>query len=242
MLGMKTRKTTISKSDEGENDELDLTNPEAVQAHIEKLEQANEGLATDLSKALDDKAELEATIAKGDEGDDDDGDDGDLDIDALLNDEDAVSKLDPETLSVLRKVADTNAEMAKRLTKAEEIAKGEQDVRLTREWVEKAEGMTAIPGVVAEEFGPVLKSVASQVDPATMEVLVEKLGAANAAIKESAITKEHGAAGGGDEDDDDLSKAVSKVMADEPGLSRAQAIAKAVEADPSLYKPSRTAR
>lgn len=120
-----------------------------------------------------------------------------------------------------------------RAATAERVAKAERNHRLEREFVSKAAEFDYLP-VDPERFGPILKSAAESLDGSAFETLLGVLHAANTALAESGLFEEVGKSHtdlGGDE----IAKAAGRIQAQFPDLTKEQAIAKAVELDPSLY-------
>lgn len=179
--------------------------PQEVFDYISALEAAN--------------AELTDTLSKYDEMEDEEDDE---------EDEDIMKSADPRIVEIV-KSAERRAE------EAEKIAKAERDHRLTQEFISKAEAYTHLP-VTADKFGLVLKSVADAVDADTFAQLVDVLNAANEGIKNGNLFAEVGkSATAVDSHLDEISKAAARVREANPLLTKEQAIAKAVELDPSLY-------
>jgi hypothetical protein len=120
-----------------------------------------------------------------------------------------------------------------RAATAERVAKAERNHRIEREFVSKASEFDYLP-VNPERFGPILKSAAEALDAADFETLLGVLHAANTALAESGLFEEVGKSHtdlGGDE----IAKAAGRIQAQFPDLTKEQAVAKAVELDPTLY-------
>lgn len=161
-------------------------------------------------------AELQDAVSKMSEGDD------------LFDDEDILKSADPAIVELI-KSAEARAEAA------EEIAKSERAYRMEQEFISKAESLNALP-VDAQEFGTALLEVAENVDAETFDYLSKVLEAANESISNGSLFQEVGKSTTRvDGPMDEVSKAASAVMQAHPNLTKEQAIAKAVEENPSLY-------
>jgi hypothetical protein len=204
--------------------------PAEVVEFISNLETQNSELATQLSKSTE---VIEALIDASDEGDDD-SIDADDDIQKAL-------AANPALATLIAKSQTETAELRKSVEQAETIAKAERDARLTQEYISKATKYTALPGVTADGFGPILKSVAEKLSAEEFEALVSILDAASGTIAENnKITEEIGKSGAlyaGN--DDTLSKAAAEIAKSE-GVDPIVALAKAALANPAAYEASRT--
>jgi hypothetical protein len=149
--------------------------------------------------------------------------------DFVESDEDIMKSADPAIVEIV-KAAEERAEAA------ESIAKAERDFRLEREFVAKAETLDNL-AVDAEEFGPVLKAAAEVLDESVLDAVMTVLKAANDALGESGLFTEVGKSSSfeGDNAIGSIEKAAARIREEDSGLTHAQAVAKAVEADPSLY-------
>lgn len=120
---------------------------------------------------------------------------------------------------------------------AQAIAKAERDLRLTREYVSKAESY-GVPGVTPQALGPVLMRAAetlSHDDCVVLNKALESAGAAFAELGTSGTGSNHDAFSVVEEllspePDSELSKALSTRGSDSHEL-----IEKAFEADPAAY-------
>jgi hypothetical protein len=123
-----------------------------------------------------------------------------------------------------------------RAAAAEQIAKAERDFRLEREFVAKAAEFEHL-SFDAEEFGPVLKAAAEVLEDNAWDALLGVLSAANEALGESSLFNEIGKASSFDNDTSlgSIEKAAARLREADSSLSHAQAVAKAVELEPSLY-------
>lgn len=122
-----------------------------------------------------------------------------------------------------------------RIEKAEQIAQTERDLREQREFLAKAEQLDKLP-LAPDEFGPLLKTIAGAVDETTYGKLEGVLKAANEAVEQGALFSELGRDGIASTDaEQQIEKAADKLREGDPTLTKQQAIAKALDADPELY-------
>lgn len=136
----------------------------------DEVKAAFEQLESDVAKAREDQATAEEALAKVTKQKDPAEDDLD----------DVLKNLNlPEDHPVRKAISDANT----RAEAAERIALGEQQNRLTGEFVAKARDLDAL-SVEPEEFGEVLKSLA-EADPENAAKVYVVLKAANAAVSES---------------------------------------------------------
>lgn len=155
----------------------------------------------------------------------------------------AISKADHDAqLADLKKSYDAQlADLKKAADDATALAKAERDERLTKAAAQKAKDeMGHLPGIGADELGPILKSLAAgEALTAEQVAKVETvLRASSEAMKASELLKEKGATGSGNGSDamakaEGLAKALREA---DPKLSHAQAMAKAWSDNPDLYK------
>ena len=138
---------------------------------------------------------------------------------------------DIERDDVISKALARVDEMTEALTEAQEIAKSERDLRLTREYISKAAEYN-VP-VAADELGPVLMRMADTMSYEDCEVIHKALTAAGEALYE-----EIGYIGGGDnvdvisQVDAYLSEGVSKAA---EGISKAAAMEEFFAKNPEAY-------
>lgn len=204
----------------------------------------------------DGNAYLPLQMAEPDDNDDGEDDSGDEDELATGydstedDDEDDAEQVSRQVLAGLSKalgdsdrdqvVAQAYGEIAKahkRAERAEKVAKAERDLRLTREYIAKAEAYS-LP-VPAEVLGPVLKRCTEALSKSDCEVIAQCLDAASDRSYDPYA--EIGKAGGGDNYDilnqvdaaaNDL---FSKSVEAGTGFSREQTIAKVFEMNPAAY-------
>lgn len=190
---------------EDEPEEVEI--PSEVFEYIEALESANEELMASIEKMQ-----------------------ADIDAENAQVEEEIFKSADPRLVEIIKAAEE-------RATAAEAIAKAERDFRLEREFVSKASELDALP-VKADEFGLLLKSVADALTEKQYDAIWQVLTAANAGIAKSAMFGEVGKSSAPSDNDGPMNiieKAASRLMNDEPNLTKEQAIAKAVAADANLY-------
>lgn len=143
--------------------------------------------------------------------------------------------LPPEVREYLEKAEREAEALRKKAEEAERIAKAEREARLHREYVEKA-AREYSHIAKAEELGPVLRALDEKLEKADAERLHQWLRAADERIEKGALFAEFGRNGA------TPSSAVVKVEAKaeeirkaDPKLTKEQAFARALEANPELY-------
>lgn len=126
-----------------------------------------------------------------------------------------------------------------RLAKAEQVAKAEHDARISREYLEKAEGFKHLPAN-RETLGTVLRAVESG-QPLTTETAAEVtrlLKAADNAMGTSGIFTPHGGAGepakGGAYAE--LTAKAEELRKADPALAKESAVVKAMSDNPELAR------
>lgn len=187
-----------------------------------------------------------------DPGEDDSGEDEEYDDAIPYEDDDEAEAQDTanQVLAGLSKalgdsdrdeyVAAAYGEIAKaqrRADRAEQVAKAERDLRLTREYIAKAaEFSTPVP---PEVLGPVLKRCTENLPYADCQILQQCLEAASEAMYDP--YGEIGKAGGGDNADiltqvnARAEELFQKGVEAGTGFTREQAVAKVFEIDPKSY-------
>jgi hypothetical protein len=183
-----------------------------------------------------------------DDGEDDSGDDqyyvedADDDADADQVTQQVLTSLskalgDSDRDQVVAKAYGEIAKAQKRAERAESVAKAERDLRLTREYIAKAQRYS-LP-VPAEVLGPVLKRCTESLSKQDCEILAQCLDAASEQNFDPYA--EIGKSGGGDNADiltqvsaraDDL---FAKSAEAGTGFTREQAMAKVFEMNPAAY-------
>ena len=126
----------------------------------------------------------------------------------------------------------------KRAEAAERIAKAEEDMRVTREFVAKAEADYDELTFDASEFGPVLKRASEALKADDFETLDQVLKAANEQARQSALFKSVGRDGepaeSGSDADRTLAAKAEEIRKSEPGVSRTEAMRRAMRENPDL--------
>lgn len=145
----------------------------------------------------------------------------------LLSEEGVLAKADPEVRALIEK-AETRA------SEAEALAKAERDLRIHREFVEKAAKLPML-STDAERLGEILKAVNEELSETDAAELTQILKTANDVIAEGNLFKEMGSSAPGTVGASVEAKAAEIRKAD-PSLTPEQAIARAYETDPSLYE------
>lgn len=95
--------------------------------------------------------------------------------------EDVLEKADPRVKKLFTDLQNQAAE-------AEQIAKSERDARVTREFVSKAAEFKSIPAT-AEDFGPVLKSMAEKLSTDEFNLVTTVLKSADEQLRQSGVFK-----------------------------------------------------
>ena len=144
-------------------------------------------------------------------------------------DTDIMKSADPEIVALVKSFEE-------RATAAEAIAKSERNHRLDREFISKASVLTHL-SVDASAFGKVLKSAAELLSSEQYATIWNALEAANTALAESQVFSEVGKSGDFDNESSfsNIDKAANKLLANNPEMTREQAISKSVQENPSLY-------
>lgn len=133
-----------------------------------------------------------------------------------------------------------------RVAKAEADVKVERDLRITKEFCDKAAVLKHV-GMKPDELGPVLKEI-SEKAPAAFKKLEPLLKSLDERVAKGALFGEigttasptHGAGGAGTEAESAIEKIAKSIVAkDEKGLTHSQSIAKAWSDNPALYTQHR---
>lgn len=124
--------------------------------------------------------------------------------------------------------------LAKRVEDSETIAKAERDLRVTREFVAKAAGYSAL-SIEAEKFGPVLKAASETLSKEAYEAIETVLKAAdnqvdanNMLLKSLGQDGEPDGGGGGS----DLTRKADDLQKADSTLTRTEAMRQAARQDP----------
>lgn len=211
--------------------------PDSVREALTKAQERETALAKateDLAKATADMAALTAKVTELEKA-------GKTEPEPTVD----LSKADPAIRAMLEKAEAEGKALAERVEKAEaataeadKLAKAERDARVTREFVTKAEAYKALV-IKAEEFGPVLKSVAEKLTKEEAEAIDTVLKAADAQISASELFKEQGAGGRVPAADSALAEVQRKaeeLKKSDPTLSDAKALEKAMDSDRELQR------
>ena len=145
------------------------------------------------------------------------------------------SELPAEVKKQLDALFKEREELLKRLERAEEIAKAERDLRLTKEFIAKAEDeLPALP-IKPEEFGPVLKQL-HELDEGLYEKVFEVLKSTNELLAKGEFFKEIGSSVEQPASAREKLKAkAEELMKANPGMSRAEAYERVIKSEPELY-------
>lgn len=148
---------------------------------IEELEKENADLAAKLAEKDTSATALEKRVK-----------DAEAKVEALSKSKDEKAPED-DMPEAFRKRFEA---LEKRAVDAETLANAERDARMESEWIAKS-ATFKVPGLVAAEFGPIMKRVAltSPQDAAKIEQILKS---ATEAIRQGGIFNEVGTNGGGD--------------------------------------------
>ena len=147
------------------------------------------------------------------------------------------SELAPEVRAALEKAESDAKELGDRLAKAEETAKAERDVRLTRDFIAKADTYKGLP-VEATKFGPVLKAISESVSEETYSELEKALNAADEGIVKGDLFKTIGADGEKTDNSaiDEVQRKAEEIRKADPKVSSADAFELAMKSDRKLQE------
>lgn len=164
-------------------------------------------------------------------------DDGSYDLegvpDAVRQPIEALWKANQDTSAELVKITKERDDTAKKLS--EEI-----NARVLKEYIAKAAEFKHLP-IKPEEYGPVLKTMAEK-DPEGYKKHIDVLKAADEG--NAKLFSEHGVSGENNSGEDKMApimKAAEAIMKEDKTLTREQAIASALKANPQLYNAYRNA-
>ena len=144
---------------------------------------------------------------------------------------------DSDRDQVVAKAYGEIAKAQKRAERAESVAKAERDLRLTREYIAKAQSYS-LP-VPAEVLGPVLKRCTEALSKQDCEILAQCLDSASEASYDP--YSEIGKSGGGDNNDilNQVGAAAEEMFGKSveagTGFTREQAVSKVFELNPAAY-------
>jgi len=147
--------------------------------------------------------------------------------------------------AALARIAKAESDAQERIAKAEasakeanEIAKAEQDRRVTSEFIAKAEDYRSLP-IDAARFGPILKSAFEKLSKDEYAELERVLAAADEQITKGDLFKQYGDSGPGGTVSgafEQLEREATALKKSDPSLSDEQALEKAMEANPDLER------
>ena len=143
------------------------------------------------------------------------------------------AELPPAVVARLEKLEKAETEAADRIEKAEKLAKAERDVRITREFVAKAETMGHVAGD-AEEFGKLLKAASESMSKEDFEYLEQRLNAANEQIAKGSLFEQMGSSdssGPADEGGQALALKAEEIRKADPSVSQYEAMLRASRGD-----------
>lgn len=194
--------------------------PEDVKKYIDTLEDVvvqtvNKAVAqeTPVAEATTEveksEAETETPVAKAEE-----------------TEEDLLKSADPRLAAILKSARDEAAEATK-------VAKAERDLRVERELLAKAETYT-VPGDKSSVVA-ILKAATATGDAALISEIEKTFAAVTEVMKTTDIFKEIGTDATGGTQESGLEKVTKSMLDANPTLTRDQAVAAALEADPTLY-------
>ena len=201
--------------------------PDDVKAHLEEVEGKLAKVETDLAKAQGDakaageradKAEADVAELRKAKAVDPDSDEGFAEL---------VKGMPAAQAEFLK------AERAKRKALESDVAKMRDTARAS-EFLAKAKDYRHVPGK-PEELAEALRKAD---DAGVLEVVERVLKAADAALEKAGLTKPIGSDQGGAGDDPmaKVEAAAGELRKANPKLTREQAIAKAIEENPDLYR------
>jgi small-conductance mechanosensitive channel len=136
--------------------------------------------------------------------------------------------LSPEWQARIEKMeADQQADR-ERTEKAEQIAKAERDARATREFVAKAETFKHVAGDTGE-FGRVLKAASEALSKEDMDLLEQRLSAANEQIDKGELFRQVGSSADGQRTsgDDAIVRKTEEIRKADPSVSQYEAMRRA---------------
>jgi chorismate mutase len=145
-----------------------------------------------------------------------------------------LAKSEAERVSLAKEVSDLKA----RLAKAESVAKAEQEIRLTREYLAKAESYRRVPGISSEDLATVIRTV-TEADPEKAAKLEAMLAATNSSMAKSELFREIGSSANGFTGQGALAKmqaAATAIAKEDPKLTPEKAMSEAQRRNPDLYQ------
>lgn len=154
------------------------------------------------------------------------------DDDMSILEELAKSVADEDSREAISKAMEAIEKADQRAAAAEEIAKAERDHRLNQEYIAKARSYTGLP-MDAKEFGPVLKRMhESDMSEEDIDVLEKALAAGSNTLSKMFNEIGNFSAPVMNGDIESIAKSIRET---DSGLTKEQAVAKALEENPDLY-------
>lgn len=192
-----------------------------LSAALEKAETERDELTAKVEKAEAERDELSAKVEKLEAAK------PDVEPEAINKDE-----LDPRIREALEKAEKRAEEADARIEKAEKLAKAEADLRVTREFVAKAQAFAHVAGD-ADEFGPVLKHAAEMLSKEDYELLEQRLTAANEQIDKGDLFTQAGHSGDGERGDGagEVARKADELRKSDPSISRFDAMRQAARGE-----------
>jgi len=158
-------------------------------------------------------------------------------VESIEADEDEESDEDDDILkSADPRIVELVKSAEKRAVTAEAIAKAEREQRRDREYLAKAQEVTALP-TEAASLGELMKSAADHLDQVTFDGLIDLLSKVNSMIEAGGVLDEVGKSFSLEATDaySAIEKAAEAIRADDTSLTYEQAVEKAVTDNPNLY-------
>ena len=141
---------------------------------------------------------------------------------------------DEETREAISKAQDLVTKANSRAEEAEQIAKAERDIRLHREYVEKARSFHNLP-VNPDEFGPVLKALEETLTAEQVEMVTKALKTANDTVANAGFFGEVGKRGIDGYESISKAEGLAVEKAKDEGITKEEALSKIYDENPDLY-------
>lgn len=202
----------VNKSKEGE--------------HMPISEEVMKGLPEEVQKEIAELQKQVAELQKSKEAKDTGGSEPKA--------EDVLKGLTPEAQELIKGIVGKAEELEKRANTAEEQLKKMQDSAKLQEYIRKAEGFKALP-VKAAEFGPLLKALADT-NPEQVATLEKLLKSTDEMLQKSLLFKEMGTGVESNGAWSEIEKAAETIRQTDTKLTKEQAITKAIQDNPEIYK------
>ena len=113
----------------------------------------------------------------------------------------------------------------------------EREIRLRKEYVEKAGEFTHLPGIEQEGLADVLKAIKEKA-PQVYDTVEKVFGSVQKAMEESELWKERGSGGAGfvGSAEEEINKEAERLVEKDGSLTQAQAVDRVLASRPDLYK------